>query len=261
VIAVRELTVGLDGRRIVDGLSIAVDRGSWLMLIGRNGAGKTTVLRALAGLVPFGGTITIAGDDTRAMGARARSRRLALVPQAPQLPDAMTVSEYVLLGRTPHLGYFGREGSGDWRIVENALASLDLEQLADRALGHLSGGERQRAVLARAVAQEPDVLLLDEPTSALDIGRQQEALDVVDELRAERGLTVLGAMHDLTLAGRYADRLALLDAGRLVAVGTPGGVLTEKLIGRHYRARVQVVELEGVPVIVPAREGAGAWVR
>jgi iron complex transport system ATP-binding protein len=256
VIEARDLAVDLDGRRIVDDFSIAIDRGSWLMLIGRNGAGKTTVLRAVAGLVPFAGTITIAGESTRALSGRARSRHLALVPQTPELPGEMEVKDYVLLGRTPHLGYFGREGTRDWRIVERALASLDLEDLAERPLGHLSGGERQRAVLARAVAQEPDVLLLDEPTTALDVGRQQEVLELVSALRADRGLTVLGAMHDLTLAGQYADCLALLDAGRIVALGPPASILTEELIERHYRAHVHVAELDGAPVVMPARAGA-----
>jgi iron complex transport system ATP-binding protein len=254
VIEARDLTVNLDGHRIVDGFSLSMDRGSWLMLIGRNGAGKTTVLRAVAGLVPFAGTITIAGDSARAMSARARSRRLALVPQTPQLPDEMRVKDYVLLGRTPHLGYLGREGRGDWRIVEKALASLDLEDLAERPLGHLSGGERQRAVLARAVAQEPDVLLLDEPTTALDVGRQQEVLELVSALRAERHLTVLGATHDLTLASQYADSLVLIDRGRTVARGPASEVLTEAIIARHYGALVRVVEVPGSGLVVaPSR--------
>jgi iron complex transport system ATP-binding protein len=254
VIEARDVSVDLDGRRIVDGFSISVDRGSWQMLIGRNGAGKTTVLRAIAGLAPFAGAITIAGDSTRGMSARARARRLALVPQTPQLPDEMLVKEYVLLGRTPHLGYLGREGPGDWRTVERALASLDLVELAERPLGHLSGGERQRAVLARAVAQEPDALLLDEPTTALDVGRQQEVLELVSALRAERDLTVLGATHDLTLASQYADSLVLLDHGRTVARGPASEVLTEAIIARHYGALVRVVEVDGSGLVVaPSR--------
>src|SRR5690606_26694046 len=119
-----------------------------------------------------------------------------------------------------------------------AIGRLDLAALAARRLGELSGGERQRATLARALAQEAPVLILDEPTTALDVGRQQEALELVGQLREERRLTVLAAMHDLTLAGQYADRLALLDGGRLVRHGPPGKVLRRELIGRHYRARV-----------------------
>jgi iron complex transport system ATP-binding protein len=170
----------------------------------------------------------------------------------------MTVHEYVLLGRTPHLGMLGRAGARDGEAVEEAIARLDLGPLAARRLGSLSGGERQRAVLARALAQEAPVLLLDEPTTALDLGRQQEVLELVGELRAERGLTVLGAMHDLTLAGQYADRLALLDGGRLVGHGRPDEILGEELIARHYRARVQVVDVDGAPVVLPVRAGAAA---
>jgi iron complex transport system ATP-binding protein len=152
----------------------------------------------------------------------------------------------------------GRAGDRDDEAVGDAIVRLDLDRLAARRLGSLSGGERQRAVLARALAQEAPLLLLDEPTTALDVGRQQEVLELVGELRAERGLTVLGAMHDLTLAGQYADRLALLDDGRLVAHGPPADVLSEQLIARHYRAHVHVVELEGAPVVLPARAGAAA---
>jgi iron complex transport system ATP-binding protein len=165
----------------------------------------------------------------------------------------MTVGEYVLLGRTAHLGLLGRPGPADRQAAAEAAERLDLALLASRRLDALSGGERQRAVLARAIAQDAPVLLLDEPTAALDVGRQQEVLELVGELRAERGLTVLGAMHDLTLAGQYADRLALLDGGRLVAEGRPAEVLTEERIARHYHARVRVTSVDDSPVVVPAR--------
>jgi iron complex transport system ATP-binding protein len=167
----------------------------------------------------------------------------------------MPVLEYVLLGRTAHLGLLGRAGAADREAAVAAAERLDLGALAGRRLGELSGGERQRAVLARAIAQDAPVLLLDEPTTALDVGRQQEVLELVGELRAERGLTVLGAMHDLTLAGQYADRLALLDRGRLVRHGAPEAVLERELIGRHYRARVEVIRVGGTPVVLPVRSG------
>jgi iron complex transport system ATP-binding protein len=253
MIALERVSVALGGRRVVDGLDLAVAAGSWTMLIGPNGAGKTTVLRAIAGLIAHLGSIAVAGREPRALSVRARARNVALVPQSPLLPLAMTVSEYVRLGRTAHLGMLGRAGARDRAAVAEAIARLGLEPLVARPLGALSGGEQQRAVLARAVAQAAPVLLLDEPTSALDIGRQQDVLELVGELRAERGLTVLGAMHDLTLAGQYADRLALLDAGRLVGLGAPSDVLTEELIGRHYRARVRVTAMAGAPVVVPTR--------
>ena len=150
---------------------------------------------------------------------------VAYVPQSPNLPDDMTAAEYVMLGRNPYIGYFGAETTHDRSIVAGVLERLDLEPFAQRLLGSLSGGERQRLVIARALAQEAPVLLLDEPTSALDIGHQQQALELVDRLRRETGLTVLSAMHDLTLAGLYADRLTLLDRGTVVASGTAAEVL------------------------------------
>jgi iron complex transport system ATP-binding protein len=258
VIALDGVEVALVGSVVVEDVTLRVRPGCWTLLIGPNGAGKTTLLRAVAGVVAHAGAIAVGGADPRTLSTRERARRLAVVWQSPLLPLDMTVHEYVLLGRTPHLGMLSRAGAHDGEAVGEAIARLDLDPLAERRLGSLSGGERQRAVLARALAQEAPVLLLDEPTTALDVGRQQEVLDLVGELRAERGLTVLGAMHDLTLAGQYADRLALLDGGRLVAHGRPADVLTEQLIARHYRAHVQVVEVDGAPVVLPARTGAAA---
>jgi iron complex transport system ATP-binding protein len=253
MIAVDALQVRLGGRLVADGVTLTVERGGWTTLIGPNGAGKSTVLRAVAGLVAHDGVVAVGGVHVRDASVRRRARLLASVPQAPLLPPDMTVGEYALLGRTAHLGLLGRPGAGDRAAAEQALERLDLAALAGRRLDALSGGERQRAVLARAIAQDAPVLLLDEPTTALDVGRQQEVLELVDALRAERGLTVLGAMHDLTLAGQYAERLALLAGGRLVAHGPPADVLTEPLIATHYRARVHVTRIAASPVVVPAR--------
>ncbi len=253
VLAARKVGVVLDGARVVDGLGLALERGEWLALIGPNGAGKTTFLRAVAGLVPYEGSIGLLGDEVASLGRRELARRTAVVPQLPVIPPDMTVLEYVVLGRTPHLPYAGGPGRRDVDAARAALGALDVLQLAGRRLGSLSGGERQRAVLARAVAQDGTLLLLDEPTSALDVGAQQQVLELVASLRAERGLTVLAAMHDLTLAGQYADRLVLLDGGREAASGTPGDVLTEELVARHYGASVRVVEGEDGPAVVPLR--------
>jgi iron complex transport system ATP-binding protein len=251
VIALDRVEVSSGGR--LDGVTLEVPAGGWTILIGPNGAGKSTLLRAVAGLVGYSGAIAVDGRDARALSPRSRARLLASVPQAPLLPADMTVGEYVLLGRTAHVGLLGRMGAGDREAAAAAAERLDLALLASRRLDELSGGERQRAVLARAIAQDAPVLLLDEPTTALDVGRQQEVLELVGELRAERGLTVLGAMHDLTLAGQYAERLALLDDGRLVAHGPPAEVLTEARIERHYRARVRVTSVDDALVVVPAR--------
>jgi iron complex transport system ATP-binding protein len=247
-LALDRVTVELGGRPVVDGVSFAVERGEWVALIGPNGAGKTTVLRAIAGLVRHRGQIAVDGVPARRLGRRELARRVAVVPQVPLMPPGMTVREYVLLGRTPYVSYAGREGRRDFGATEQALARLDLVEFAQRELGTLSGGERQRAVLARALAQEAPLLLLDEPTSALDAGRQQDALELIDALRLDAGLTVLAAMHDLTLAGQYASRLLLLSGGRIVAQGAPAEVLTEPLIAEHYGARVRVLEGAVIPV-------------
>jgi iron complex transport system ATP-binding protein len=252
-LALQRVTVELGGRNVVDGVSFAVEHGEWVTLIGPNGAGKTTLLRAVAGLVGHRGEISVDGEPVRRLGRREVARRVAVVPQVPLMPAAMTVREYILLGRTPYVSYVGREGRHDFAASESALARLDLVELAGRQLGTLSGGERQRAVLARALAQQAPLLLLDEPTSALDAGRQQEALELIDALRLDAGLTVLAAMHDLTLAGQYASRLLLLSGGRIVAQGAPAEVLTEPLIAEHYGARVRI--LDGLAV-VPVRESS-----
>jgi cobalamin transport system ATP-binding protein len=253
-LAVDHLSVSLGGTRVVDQLSCAVAAGEWVALIGPNGAGKTTALRAIAGLVPYEGRVRLLEDDAHVLARRELARRVALVPQVPLIPGDMSVRAYVMLGRTPHLGYFGTERRQDHHAVEAALEHLDLLSFADRRLDTLSGGERQRATLARAFAQDAPFLLLDEPTAALDLGRQQQVLELVDELRAKRGLTVMSTMHDLTLAGQYADRLLLVDGGRLVAAGSPDDVLTRGLITEHYGAEVAVVDAPGSGfVVVPVR--------
>jgi iron complex transport system ATP-binding protein len=175
------------------------------------------------------------------------------MPQRPLLPDEMNVANYVLLGRTPHLGYFGSESRHDLDSVQRAIGRLDLTDLSDRPLSTLSGGEAQRAVLARALAQEAPVLLLDEPTSSLDIGHALEVLEILDELRRIDRLTVVTALHDLTLAGRFADRLVLFDKGRVVADGTAAEVLTEDTLVPSYGAGIRVVTNGDGPTVIPSR--------
>jgi iron complex transport system ATP-binding protein len=254
-LAVRELTVTLDRNPVVRGVSCAVAAGGWLSLIGPNGAGKSTLIRAAAGLVPYQGAVLLDGTDVRSLRARERARLIAYVPQEPVLPPDMTVEDYVLLGRTPHLGYLGSPGRHDRTVAAAALDRLDAARFAARRLARLSGGERQRVVLARALATEASVLLLDEPTSMLDVGHQQQVLELVDGLRRSRGVTVVATLHDLTQAGQYADHLVLLMDGKVEAAGSPDTVLTEELIARIYAARVTVgTDPGGHPVVTPVRE-------
>jgi len=248
------LNVRYGGEQAVYALTDQVRPGEWLCLIGPNGAGKSSVLRAVAGLVPYRGTILVDGTPLAARSPRRRAALVAYVPQSPMMPDDMTGFEYVLLGRNPYVSYFGSETRHDRAQVADVLERLDLHQFSDRRLGTLSGGERQRLVIARAVAQEAPILLLDEPTSALDIGHQQQALELVDRLRQEHGLTVVSAMHDLTLAGLYADRLSLLHRGHVVATGPAAHVLRPETLSEFYGVSVSVHhEPDGTVVVVPRR--------
>jgi iron complex transport system ATP-binding protein len=253
-IAVDNVTVSLSGAAILHGVDLSVARGEWVTIIGPNGAGKSTLLRVIGGLIPFGGTVSLFGTETTGLRRRDRARLVATVPQDPTVPGGMAVFDYVLLGRTPYIRLLGRESRSDVAVVAEVLNRLDLTRFADRPLETLSGGERQRAFLARALAQGATLLLLDEPTSALDIGHQQEVLELVDGVRRDEGLTVLATMHDLSIAGEYADRMVLLAQGNVVAAGSPREVLTEEMLSRHYGARVRVVDGDRGPLIVPVRE-------
>ena len=253
-VSIRGLRVSFDDSVVLDGVDLDVGPGEWVNVIGPNGAGKTTLLRSLLGAVRHNGEISI--DGRNGLRPMARARSLAYVPQSPVMPPAMLVADYVLLGRTPHRGVFSADTAEDLAVAAEVLERLDLAGLAERHVGSLSGGERQRAVLARALAQQAPILLLDEPTTALDLGHQQAVLDLVDQLRAERSLTVLATLHDLTLAARYGDRVALLAAGRITADGPPSDVLSEDSIRRRFGAEVKVLDDAEGPVIVPRRSTA-----
>jgi iron complex transport system ATP-binding protein len=241
VISLAGVTVRYGSAVALDGVTAQVPAGQWLGLIGPNGAGKTTLLRATAGLLGYAGQISVGGEAIGGLSPRRLARLMAYVPQRPQFPPDMTVSEYVLLGRTAHIGYFRVETGADRRVCAGIIDRMGLGAMAGRALRTMSGGELQRVVLARALAQEAPVLLLDEPTSALDLGRRMDALELIDELRRERGLTVVSAIHDLTLAGQFADRLLLLAEGRVAAAGSPAAVLRDDLLARHFGDGVRVL--------------------
>jgi iron complex transport system ATP-binding protein len=253
------VTVRYGRREVVRSFAATVASGGWLGLIGPNGAGKSSLLRAVVGLVEYTGDVRVDGSS---LSLRSRSRRAALVayvPQTPLLPYDMTALEYVLLGRAPFVSYFGSETRHDRAMARDVLSRLDLDGFADRRLGELSGGEQQRLVIARALATEAPILLLDEPTSALDIGHQQQALELVARLRRDHGLTVVSAMHDLTLAGMYADHLALLHEGSVVAFGPATDVLRPETLAEFYGVRVSVHhEPDGTVVVIPRRESFDA---
>jgi iron complex transport system ATP-binding protein len=241
VISLTDVRVRYGTTVALDGVTEPAAAGEWLGIIGPNGAGKTTLLRAVARQVHYLGRVEVCGQPIARMSRRKLARMVAYVPQRPELPPDMTVGGYVLLGRTPHIGYLRVENNKDRRICAELIDRLALSAMADRTLRTLSGGELQRLVLARALAQQAPVLLLDEPTSALDLGRRVDALELVDELRQERSLTILSAVHDLTLAGQFADRLLLLDGGRVCASGPPASVLRDEVLRGHFGPGVQVL--------------------
>ena len=258
VLRVDDATVRFGDFCAVDSLSLEVAGGEWLGLIGPNGAGKSTLLRAVVGLVDHDGSITVDGTPHQDLSRRDLARAVALVPQVPECPPDMRVADYLLLGRSPYISYLGTERRHDLDVVAGVSDQLELGDFLGRALGTLSGGELQRVVLGRALAQEAPVLLLDEPTSALDVGHQQQVLELVESLRHDRGLTVVAAMHDLTLAGQFADRLLLMSNGRSVVTGTAAEVLTEHTISEHYGASVRVLrDDDGGVVVIPTRSHAG----
>ena len=263
-LSVRALTVryGSGARGSITALrdvSLSLAHGELAGLVGPNGSGKTTLIRAVTGVVrPLAGEIRIAGDNVDALSVAALARRVAVVPQDPRLPEPFTALDAVLMGRTPHLRLLEYEGPADLDAARRAMLATATWELAGRRIAELSGGERQRVVVARALAQEAPLLLLDEPTAHLDIGHQAAVLDLMRRLCRDEGKAVLAAIHDLTLAAQFCDRLLLLDRGSLVAEGPPAEVLSPGLLSEVYGATVQVFAhpQTGRPVIVPQPPGA-----
>jgi iron complex transport system ATP-binding protein len=256
IVQLDTVTVRFEQQTAVDAVSASVVRGEWVAIIGANGAGKTTLLRAVAGLVEYQGAIRLDGRDTAPLGRRQRAHAVSYVPQSPEMPADMSVFDYVLLGRTPHISYLAVESSDDVAHCGKLLDRLELRHLARRHLSTLSGGEKQRVVIARALAQEAPILLMDEPTSALDMSHRIEALEIVDELRHDWGLTVVSVLHDLTLAGQFADRLLLLGAGSVIALGTPAEVLDEATLEKAFGSPVRIIRTDdGELVVAPRRTG------
>ncbi|MFE5615876.1 ABC transporter ATP-binding protein [Streptomyces sp. NPDC056470] len=225
------------GNRLRDA-DLTARPGETVGLVGPNGSGKTTLLRCVYGtLTPTAGRALLDGDDLTALGPKARARRIGVVPQEGATEFELTVRELVALGRSPHKRFWEGDDSSDQARTEAALARVGIAELADRPYPTLSGGERQRALVARALVQEPALLVLDEPTNHLDIRYQLEVLRLVREL----GTTNLLALHDLNLAAAYCDRLVVLERGRVVAEGTPADVLTSALLRAVYGVEAEVI--------------------
>ena len=253
MLKIRSLSASYGSRRILHDVSFDVRSGEVLALIGPNGAGKSTLIRAVSGVIPYQGHVHTNGDDLASLSTIQRARYIATVPQAISLPPAYTVWETVLFGRTPHLGFLGQPSHKDEEIALQSLQRVSALPFAERRVGELSGGEQQRVLLARALCQSTPILLLDEPTAHLDLQYQVSLLELVHELAHRDNLAVLVALHDLNLAAHYADRIALMVAGNIKALGTAKDVLQPELIQEAYCLPVQVVRhpFLDIPLILP----------
>jgi iron complex transport system ATP-binding protein len=245
---------GYGAREVLHAVDVALHGGERVALVGPNGSGKTTLLRTLAGtLRPRSGTVLLDGTAIEALHPRMRARRIAVVPQTYTTPFAFTAREVVALGRTPYVGAFGRPSAADRAAIDDALTMVGCADVAERPLSQLSGGERQRALVAMALAQQGDVLLLDEPTVHLDPHHQRSVLELVGRLARERGVLVLAVLHDLNLASALADRVIVMRDGRVVADGPPLEVVSAAMVANVFGPGLVVGTQAGVPFVLPER--------
>jgi iron complex transport system ATP-binding protein len=254
MLEVRDLHAGYGTRSVLRGIDLRVARGETVAVLGPNGCGKTTLIRVVSGVhAPSKGIATIDGRELRDTPATAIARSVAVVAQSAPLPEGFTAFEVALMGRTPHLRLLASESMRDVEIVRGAMERTGSWELRHRYVQELSGGERQRVVIARALAQEPSLLLLDEPTSHLDIQHQVETFRLMLSLCRDERLAVLAVVHDLTLAAAFADRVALVEHGRITVDGPPGDVLTAEAVRRAFGISVRVMPHPetGRPIIVP----------
>lgn len=247
-----EVALHLGGREVLRGVSFEVARGEVVGLLGRNGAGKTTLLRvATRVLQARAGQVTLDGRPLAEYSRRELARKLAIVPQDLHVPFPFRAGEVVLMGRAPHQPFLSFESRADLAAAHAAMEAIGVADLADRSVLELSGGERQLVMFARALAQDPEILLLDEPTAFLDLRHRIDVLRVVREL-ARRGRGALVVSHDLALAARACDRLVVLDEGTVVAEGTPGEVVSPEILARAFGIRAEILSArDGAPVVVP----------
>ena len=264
ILQVEDLSGGYGSRTVVRQVSFSVQKGEWLSIVGPNGSGKSTVLRLLSRvLIPQAGRVCLGGRDLHAqLTPQQVARQLALLPQQPRIPAGLTVRQLVSLGRSPHQPWWAWQLTrADWQRVEWALEQTGLGSLALRRVETLSGGERQRAFLALALVQEPQVLLLDEPTTFLDLRHQLELLELLQRLKQEQGLAVVTVLHDLNLAIRYSEQIALLGSGQMQALGSPLAVLTPSRVRQVFGLEVEWISTPVGPQLCPLRSTAPAAAR
>ena len=245
--------------QVLNGVDLNVAPGEMVGLVGPNGTGKSTLLNiASRTLKPQRGRVLLGGVDVQDMSPRQKASRVSMVPQSPAVPNGFSCLEVVLMGRNPHLGLLQWEGPRDVEIVRHAMELTGTIEFASRPISSLSGGERQRVFIARALSQEAPLLLLDEPTAHLDIGYQPAVLDLIQQVRTETGVSVLAAMHDISLAAQYCQRIAVLHQGSVYAVGTPEEVVTAEIVSQAFGADVAISRhpVHGTPVVLPIGQSA-----
>ena len=250
------VAAGYGDREILHDVTLSVEEGDFVGLIGSNGTGKSTLIICISGLLPLTkGEITICGREQSLLKSRERARLVAVVPQSYHVDYDFTVEDIVMMGRNPYLGFGKREDERDFEIVKNAMEATNTEIFRGRLYNELSGGERQRVILARAIAQQPRVILLDEPTSALDIHHQIEVMELIARLNREEHMTVLAVLHDINMAARFCRRIVMLRDGTVTADGTPEEVVNRKNMEELYAMKLMVREnpLFHKPEIVPIR--------
>lgn len=240
-IGVKDISCTYSGRSVFEELTFDVEPATFFIIIGPNGSGKTTLIKALAGLKPVtNGEIGIGGRSLKRYKRKDLARQVAYVSQSIAEESPFTVKEVVLMGRAPYLGILGVEGEGDLALADQAIEYVGLSHLANRPVCNLSGGERQRTQIARAICQQPDLILLDEPTAALDLAHQIRMMEILARLKSNQGTTVVMVSHDINLAAMYADQLLLLVNGKIAAIGPPQRVIDEKILYRAYGCPVRV---------------------
>ena len=254
-ITIKDLTFSYNSHKILDDLNVVVENSEVLSLVGPNGSGKTTLIKCIDRILKPRGSILLDGLELERMSRQEVARQIGYVPQSSSTPLATTVFDTVLMGRRPHIGW--RVTDSDLDKVAEVLEKLHLEDLAMRDFAQLSGGQKQKVLIARALAQEPAVLLLDEPTSNLDMRHQLEVMEIVRDLVHEKKIAAVMAIHDLNLASRFSDKLVMLKNGQVYAAGEPKALLNEENIGKVYGIEAMVMNALGRPYIVPIRSLEG----
>jgi iron complex transport system ATP-binding protein len=239
-IRIHDLSFAYKDKPVLDGISLSIDKGEMIGLIGPNGSGKTTLLKIFSAVLTASGEVQLNGRNIRTYGRRELSRLFAMVPQESQILFPYTVAEIVLMGRASYHSPLALEGERDIEVARASMELTDCLSFADRYLHELSGGEKQRVIIARALAQEPEILLLDEPSAFLDLRHQVQVFELMRRLNRERGLTIVAALHDLNLAALFFPRLVMLREGKIYRDGSPKEVLTEETIEEIYGIKVRV---------------------